>query len=378
MIRHSRLFTILFALALLFFITITPLLSTPSVATFNAGKYINSQINASSWFVPAQGILYSNKIMLNLLPIGESFLPSGIFSFRQDPTKSDQFGVYYTKLIEFNDTNQNYIFDIEDHHINTIDLNDFSWSHRIDSASSEEVVLSQTGINFKFTPPIVIKFWLHLYLVTKTVPISESYTWINFTVPGEFTIKTFIQIINYNWAPEDGNGDYDYRMLALNISLRNEGNEKHLFQLANGTTIDSTEPMINTEPVPSVDEYESLISLITLNNVTRGELRWFNKAITGDESPTFLNSSFMTNGAAFNLYLSVPYYGNITGNTIFLDPSFSMYNPPSDNMLEILQSLFLVLYYYTPAIGLSHLIILGVSTVALIIAIVYYLRRKRI
>ncbi|MGQ9721337.1 MAG: hypothetical protein ACUVXA_08450 [Candidatus Jordarchaeum sp.] len=378
MIRHSRLFTILFALALLFFITITPLLSTPSVATFNAGKYSNSQINASSWFLPAQGILYSNKIMLNLLPADNgSFLPSGIFSFRQDPAKSVQFGVYYTHLIEFNDTNQNGIFDIEDHLINTTDLNDFIWFHpNIDSASSE-VVLLQTGTS-KFVPPIIINFWLHLYFVNKTVPISPSYPKINFGVLGEFTIKTFIQIVNYQWAPEDGNGDYDYRMLALNISLRNEGNEKHLFQLANGSIIDSTEPMINTEPVPSVDEYESLISLITLNNVTRGELRWFNKAITGDESPTFLNSSFMTNGAAFNLYLSVPYYGNITGNTIFLDPSFSMYNPPSDNMLEILQSLFLVLYYYSPAIGLSHLIILGVSTVALIIAIVYYLRRKRI
>ncbi|MHA1431100.1 MAG: hypothetical protein ACTSRV_12020 [Candidatus Freyarchaeota archaeon] len=378
MIRHSRLFTILFALVLLLFITITPLLSTPSVATFNAGKYSNSQINASSWFLPAQGIFYSNKIMLNLLPADNgSFLPSGIFSFKQDPTKSVQFGVYYTQLIEFNDTNQNGIFDIEDHPINTTDLKDFMWSRpNIDSASSEEVVLLQIGTS-KFVPLIFIRFWLHLYFVNKTVPISPSYPEINFGVLGEFTIKTFIEIVNYQWAPEDGNGDYDYRMLALNISLRNEGSEKHLFQLANGSIIDSTEPMINTEPVPSVDEYESLISLITLNNVTHGELRWFNKAITGDESPTFLNSSFMTNGTAFNLYLSVPYYGN-TGNTIFLDPSFSMYNPPSDNMLEILQSLFLVLYYFTLGIGLSPLIILGVSTVALIIAIVYYLRRKRI
>ncbi len=379
MFRSSKLFTILFTLVLLFFIVIVPLLSAPSVATLSIWEYGAPQVETSSGFNQSQGVLFSNKIMLSLLPSDNgSYLPSGIFSFTQNHTKNIQFGVHYNKLIEFNDTNQNGIFDLTDTQINTTDLAEFDWSYHIMS-NSGEVVLYQIGINLKFTPPMIIIFWQNLYLTTKTVAISEHYPEINFTVLGDLTVKTLILISNYKWAPEDGYGNYSSRMLALNIALKSEvmpGNLKHLFQLANGSKIDSTNIMVNTSPVPSVtgNKNESLISLVTPDNVTHGQIRWFNLAVKEDESLIPLNSSFMTNGTAFNLYSSVPHFDS----SILLDPSFSMHNPPSDNAPEIIPPLHLVLYYYTFSMEPAPLIILGVTAGALIAVIVYYLKRKGI
>ncbi len=379
MICRSKLFTIFFTLIILFLIVVVPLFSAATMATFSTWKYDDSQTNTSSWFNQSQGALFSNKVILSLLPTDNgSFLPSGIFSFRQDNAKRIQFGVYYNELIEFNDTNQNGIFDLSDTLINTTDLEEFNWSYYFTS-NSDEVILRQIGINLKFTPPMVIIFWQHLYFITKTVAISGLYPEINFTVLGDYTIKTLISIVNYRWAPEEGYWDYDNRMLALGITLRSEampGNEKHLFQLANGSKIDSSNPMLDTCPVPSVpgNKNESLISLVALNNVTHGEIRWFNLAITGQESLKPLSSSLRTNGTAFNLYLSVPYFND----TILLDPSFSMHNPPSDNFQGLVPPLFLVLHHYTSSVGLFPLTILSVSVGALIIVIFYYLKRKRV
>ncbi|MBS7249939.1 MAG: hypothetical protein KIH08_05020 [Candidatus Freyarchaeota archaeon] len=378
MFRRAKLFAILFTMVLLFLVVIVPSLYAPSVATLSSGEYDNSQTNTLSGFNQSQGVLSSNKIMLSLLTSDNgSFLPSGIFSFTQDQAKKIQFGVHYSQLIEFNDTNQNGMFDLTDTPINTTSLEEFNWSYHIMS-NSGEVVLYQIGINLKFMPPLVIIFWQNLYLATKIVAISERYPEINFTVLGEVTVKTLVLISNYKWAPEDGYGNYSSRMLALNIALRSEampGNEKHLFQLANGSKIDSTNIMVDTSPVPSVlGKNECLITLVTLNNVTHGEMRWFNMAITESESLAPLNSSFMTNGTAFNLYLSVPHFND----TILLDPSFSMHNPPHDNVQEFIPSLFLVLYSYRPSAEPSHLIVIGVAASALITVIAYCLKRKRI
>ncbi|MEX2724483.1 MAG: hypothetical protein Q6367_011360 [Candidatus Freyarchaeota archaeon] len=378
MFRRAKLFAILFTLVLLFLIVIVPLLYAPSMATLSSGEYDNSQTNTLSGFNQSQGVLSSNKIMLSLLSSDNgSFLPSGIFSFTQDQAKKIQFGVHYSQLIEFNDTNQNGMFDFTDTQINTTSLEEFNWSYHIMS-NSGELVLYQIGINLKFMPPLVIFFWQNLYLTTKIVAISDRYPEINFTVLGDVTVKTLVLISNYKWAPEDGYGNYSSRMLALNIALRSEampGNEKHLFQLANGSKIDSTNSMVDTSPVPSVTgKNECLISLIALNNVTHGEMRWFNMAITGSESLEPLNSSFMANGTAFNLYLSVPHFND----TILLDPSFSMHNPPHDDAQELIPILFLVLYYYRPSVEPSHLIVLGVTASALITFIVYCLKKKRI
>lgn len=375
MTRHSKIITVIFALILISLVSITPLFSTPSISTYGTLEDSNLSIDASSWFDQNQGQIFSNQIMLNLLPTNFSFSPSGIFSFRQDNQKKVQFGVYYFQLIEFNDTNQNLIFDEGDDIINNVSLDDFVWSFQQYNFSSSEVVIPLIGVK----PPISVVFILHLYLKTKNVSLSDRHPYINVTVPGDLTVKTFVVLRGYNWTAPSGEHPYNSRMLALEMAIKSEvttGNQKHMFQLSNGSTINSSNPMNYTSPIPSIPGTNMCnISLITQNKVTHGELYWFNKAIADGELKD-LNSSFKTNGTSFNLYLSVPYYGS---NTLVLDPSFSMFNAPSGDMLRSIQSLLFILPYLTPSTGLSLLFLLGViSTSALIIGVVYYLKRKRI
>lgn len=375
MVRRSKIIIIIFTLMLIFLITITPLLVAPSIATYRTNESSNLSYEASSWFDESFGEIFSDIIMLSLLPINDSYLPSGIFSFRRDSQNKIQFGIYYPELIEFNDTNENYMFDKADLILKNVSLNDFNWTFQPPSFNAGVVTIPLVGIKY---PTNIIKFKLNLYLTTQTVTLSEEYPDINFTVPGGVTIKTIIQISGYNWTEEDSNIDYDYRMLALKMALRSEvnpGNQKHLFQLANGAKVNSSDLMSDTIPVPFGSNMNvSSISLVNLNNILHGELNWFNNA-TEDDDLIPMNSSFMTNGTDFNLYLSVPYFEE----TLVLDPSYSMHNPPSDNIQEIIQSIFLSLPYYTPSIGLLSIILLGsVSTAALIIGAVYYLRKKRI
>ncbi|MEM2143903.1 MAG: hypothetical protein QW279_00960 [Candidatus Jordarchaeaceae archaeon] len=374
MIRRSKLIAIIFALAFLLLLVMSPLLVASSVTHNITGYSSNSLMDTSSWFDENHGQLFSNKITLELLPANFGFSPSGIFSFRQDNQKTVEFGVYYSRIIEFNDTNGNKMFDVGES-IRNVSLDNFIWTHQKLNLSSGEVILPLIGIK----PPISIVFWLHLYLATKNVTLSNEYSYLNFTVLGELSVKAFIMINGFDWTPNNGSLPTDSRMLALEMVLRSEvmpWNQKHLFQLSNGSRFNSTHSMNETRSIPPISGYESMISLVTPNNVTHGELRWFNKAITNGELKN-LSASFITNGTSFNLYLSVPYYGS---DTLFLDPSFSMQNAPSGGWQESLVLLvllfFILLYPYTPSTGLLTLSFLMVSVATLIIVAVYYLRRK--
>lgn len=375
MIRRSKLIAIIFALAFLLLLVMSPLLVASSVTHNITGYSSNSLMDTASWFDENRGQLLSNKITLELLPANFSFSPSGIFSFRQDNQKIVEFGVHYSQIIEFNDTNGNKMFDVGES-IRNVSLDNFIWTHQKLNSSSGEVVLPLIGIKSH----IIIFFWLHLYLATKNVTLGEEYSYLNFTVLGELSVKAFVMINGFDWTPDNGSLPTDSRMLALEMVLRSEvmpWNQKHLFQLSNGSRFNSTHSMSDTISIPSIPgTYESMISLVTPDNVTHGELRWFNKAITNGELKN-LSASFITNGTSFNLYLSVPYYGN---DTLFLDPSFSMQNAPSGGWQESLALLlFISLYPYTSSAGLLlPLSCFMVSVAALITIVVYYLRRKRL
>ncbi|GEM_PF-6801011 len=370
--RNPKLITIIFAAMLVSLIAATPLFSAPSQTAYTTLNQINSSSESTSWFDQTHGRLASNMIMLSLLNTDGSFLPSGIFSFTH--TQQIHFGVYYPKLIEFNDTNQNGMFDKGDHILKNVSLDEFVWSSQ-PSFNSDLVILPIIGIK----PMTVIVFELHLYLTTKTVPLSGNYPYINITVPGEKTVKTFVKLRGYSWQPESGDYPYTHRMLALEISLKSSvkpSDEPHLFQLANGTLINSSTSMSDTEPVPlGPNTNISSISLVNLDNITRGGLYWFNNA-TKNEILIPLNSSFITNGTAFNLFLAVPYFNS--SYTLVLDPAFSMDNPPPpEGTGELLQSLLLLLPYLQTSTGLLPFVFGGIVAVAVAAGVVCLLRRKR-
>ncbi|MHA1430732.1 MAG: hypothetical protein ACTSRV_10145, partial [Candidatus Freyarchaeota archaeon] len=212
--RNPKLITIIFAAMLVSLIAATPLFSAPSQTAYTTLNQINSSSESTSWFDQTHGRLASNMIMLSLLNTDGSFLPSGVFSFTQ-VQQQIHFGVYYPKLIEFNDTNQNGMFDKGDHILKNVSLDEFDWSFQQPSFNSDVVILTIIGIKQMMT---VIVFELHLHLTTQTIHLSGN-PYINITVHGEKTVKTFVKLIVYRWQPESGGNPYTHRMLALEISL---------------------------------------------------------------------------------------------------------------------------------------------------------------
>jgi len=370
--RNPKLITIIFAAMLVSLIAVTPLFGALSVAAYSSINHINPSSESTLWFDQNHGRLSSNMIMLSLLNTDGSFLPSGIFSFTH--TQQIHFGVYYPKLIEFNDSNQNGIFDKNDYVLKNVSFDEFHWTFQ-PNVTSNEVILTLVG--YKTMPVITIFVELHLYLTTQTVPLSGNYPYINITVPGEKTLKTFVKLDYYSWNSTSGDCPYTYRMLALEISLRssiNPGDEPHLFQLANGTLINSSLSMSDTEFAPLGSNINvSGISIVSLDNITRGEFYWFNNATT-NENLISVGSSFKTNGTAFNLYLSVPYFGS---ETLVLDPAFSMDNPPSGGSEDIFQSLLFILPYFTsPMIQLPLMVVGAAAITIMVLGVAFYLRRK--
>ncbi|MFB0560023.1 MAG: hypothetical protein ACETWM_02140 [Candidatus Lokiarchaeia archaeon] len=314
--------------------------------------------NATSW------ILSSGIIELDL-DLDEEYLEDGLVCVFA-PINNSEYGAIAFELtindiLEFNDTNDNGVYDDDDELNQKIELDDLDWQlveFTVDPGQELRVALSGTSESYG-NLNITITFHIYVHSEVVTLPSSN----VDTTVPGKSAVKIDIQIAHFPW---DTPGD----SLALLVELDDDDDllDEHEFQIGDDTFDDDDD--IYEDLVPQFNADESEIYFVTEQGIIEAIFNWFNYAINGSGLAD-VTASYNISGDddGLELYLCVDYFGD---QTLIFDPYIGL----AQEQVSLLQ--LFVISYFASSQSAQLLIygLIGAVAVIGIIAATIYIRRK--
>ncbi len=358
-----------------------PALTTPATAAaslptaeYNTQeKSVESLDWGNSWFDNNTKAFFTNMFMFNL---SQNFV-SGNFTHRA--LANSRFGLNFAKLVEFNDTNNNQRYDNgTDNILKEYSLvTDVSWNK----------LTIETGPLIQQIPPLFeyikvsiegtektgafnIAFGILLYFESQNVSFGNS----SVTVPKLSSLKFELNITNYNWQVENPENPYNFRFLALVITLHSclGDSLQYRYRWAEGAVVANGESGL--VPTLKNDEGVSEVEFIDSWGIPVAEFNWFNGAYNSTQNPRPACSTFCLNNETLTINIAFSHEDFSDGN-IYIDPYFALLEP---NYLPLILT-FAAIYLAFANQAFSTLIIYSGAAVAtlVLLGVAVVLARRR-
>ncbi|MHA1209422.1 MAG: hypothetical protein ACTSSA_07030 [Candidatus Freyarchaeota archaeon] len=357
-------------LAILLALLALPLLTAPTNSAATLSTLTTSQTTAADLSAkmpewnPINGVLTSGVIDLDMdVPF------TGFGRFTPCDGRNMAFGLNMAMLIEFNDTNDNGVYDPGEPVLQEISLkDDFTWGAFVMSLDpAHELNISIEGSHK--TSSLTVTITLHVYINSAVITLPPGGTGdIDTTVPGKSAVKIDIKIENFPWSTPPGDS------LALVIVLDEEaesGCDPHLFNIG-GTLVDSTDNAAGV--IAQLNPDESEIYIVTPVGTIHAVFNWLNYAYRSGSvnQAVTVSASYKVNGTDDGLYLYLC-VDNFGADSLEFDPYLALAQESQINLLPLLLIGYISSTQQTQMVTLGAI---GAITLVGLAAAVIYIRRR--
>jgi hypothetical protein len=288
------------------------------------------------------------------------------------------FGLNFARLVEFNDTQGNGIFNESDPVLQSYGLlTDINWNlssiDLIPVPSYSNIQGFQGSITGNCTDPnnnFQIVLFATLFFFRQTITFRNN----SYTIPSGFALKFGMNITGYQWQ-QTPNPPNSSRYLALVISLysRMAGSVQCGYKWADGSGV-ANDTGGEAHWVGTDTRVSEVYFVDPSSGISYAKFNWFNGAWNGT-SDNDGKSSFYVINDQMNISIAFP-YNNFTSGDISIDPYFQFLPPDYTSLFLMLMGLVIMaggvagqavsrLLLYG---GIAALVVVGIVVVAVVLA----------